>query len=163
MESGRISYSYITASSALPNNSATAARLNTGKYNKNSWCAAKVDKSEYLEVVLVFHGFVKLAKLKYNWNIIAHNRQRTERKWVYAEATIGGVQGCNFIKKRNSGEISEIFKNPFLKTSGSGCFFISNNKVHFKVERRRVIWKLVSRCRLRYHCCPLHTLIHINI
>ena len=50
MESKIITDSLITASSALSDFPSSNARLNTGTYNKNSWCAKTNDINQYLQV-----------------------------------------------------------------------------------------------------------------
>ena len=52
MESKTIRGNYINASTALANNPASEARLNSGSYNNNSWCASRIDTSQYLEVCI---------------------------------------------------------------------------------------------------------------
>ena len=53
MSSKTIKDNYINASTALANNPASDARLNTGSYNNNSWCASRIDTSQYLEVCVI--------------------------------------------------------------------------------------------------------------
>ena len=50
MESKTIKDNYISASTALASNPVSNARLNSGSYNSNSWCASRIDNSQYLEV-----------------------------------------------------------------------------------------------------------------
>ena len=50
MESNRISDSLIRASSQLSHHVASQARLNTGTFNGNAWCAASNDRNQYLQV-----------------------------------------------------------------------------------------------------------------
>ena len=54
MASKTIRDNYINASTALANNPASDARLNSGSYNNNSWCASRIDTSQYLEVCIFF-------------------------------------------------------------------------------------------------------------
>ena len=52
IETGTIPDKAVTASTATEKHEASLARLNKGKFNVGSWCAAKNDQQQYLEVIL---------------------------------------------------------------------------------------------------------------